>query len=448
MDEIEQRLRRVVAADDRATLWAELEPLRAHLGDDPRVARLWAEALRTSIERDDLLDDARTIAEAWPGEPSIVAPLCDALIRSCERSPIDEPPRYADAGILAAEAAGRCLSRLDASAKRDPEIAGALHALRGNALRTLGPGRRDDAVKALEAALALEERGGWRFELGLVHKQARDWSAALGANRRAREQLPDDRGVLFNLAIAATAVGEGAAAGEAWRAASIPAETKEGSLPFVEGLPPAQVRLPTLGSGHTDAVVPDHAAGFETVWVQPLSPCHGVVRTPTHREAVADFGDVVLWDPAPVQVVERDGAPVPRFPLLEVLRRGDERRLRFLALQQREGQVEAIGERLGEGVVLYPHGERVEVVCPRCAAGDLLVKHDHLPAEEHRVVHGKIIVPGDVDLSELAQTLELARKGEPGVLMAIPALYEALGDTPQAGKHHKRWGMIERTARA
>jgi len=154
----------------------------------------------------------------------------------------------------------------------------------------------------------------------------------------------------------------------------------------------------------------------------------------------------VLWDPAPVQVVERDGAPVPRFRLLEVLRRGDERRLRFLALQQREGQVDAIGEALGEGVVLYPHGERVEVVCPRCAAGDLLVKHDHLPAEEHRIVHGKIIVHGDRDLTAFAASLEEARKAEPGVSMAIPALYEALGDTPQAGKHHKRWGVIERTA--
>jgi len=445
MDEIEQRLRRVVAAEDRDTVWAELEPLRDQLADDARVARLWAEALRTSPDRPDLLDEARAIADAWPGEPAIVAPVCDALIRLGERQPIDEPPRHPDAGILAAEAAGRCLARLEAEARHDPEIAGVLHALRGNALRTLGPGRLDDAAAALERALELEERGAWRFELGLVHKQARDWSAALGASRRAREALPDDRGVLFNLAIAATALGEGAAAAEAWRAASIPAEVREGSLPFVPDLPPAQVRLPTLGSGHVDAVVPDHAAGFETVWVQPLSPCHGVVRTPTHREAVADFGDVVLWDPAPVQVVERDGAPVPRFPLLGVLRRGDERRLRFVALQQREGQVEAIGAALGDGVVLYPHGERVEVVCPRCAAGDLLVKHEHLPAEEHRVVHGKIIVAGDRDLADFAGALEAARKAEPGVSMAIPALYEALGDTPQAGKHHKRWGVIERT---
>ena len=36
------------------------------------------------------------------------------------------------------------------------------------------------------------------------------------------------------------------------------------------------------------------AAGFEVVWVQPLSPCHGVVRSPTQRDAVADFGDVVV----------------------------------------------------------------------------------------------------------------------------------------------------------
>ena len=101
---------------------------------------------------------------------------------------------------------------------------------------------------------------------------------------------------------------------------------------------------------------------------------------------------------------------------------------------------------LPDDVVLYAHGERVEVVCPRCAAGELYVKHEHLPAEEHRVVYGKLVVPGSRDLAQLARLPDEATRAQPGILLAVPDLYEALGDTPTAGKHHKRWGAIARTS--
>jgi len=449
MDDLQARLSAVAEAEDHETLWERLTPLWPLATTDPQVAGVWAEALRTSPGRAELEDEARELLRVFPADPVLVGATCDALIRRAARTPFDEPPSGPGPGALAAEAAGRCLAKLSTSERSDPDLGGALHALEGNALRTLGPLRLDDAAKALERAIALEARVSWLFDLGLVHKVARAWPEAVEVNRRARDLMETPhRGVLFNLAIAATALGDGQAAAEAWRAAGIEATCEADALPFVPGVPPAQVRLPTLGSGHApsgEGELPDQAASFEAVWVQPLSPCHGVVRSPTHREAIADFGDVVLWDPAPVAVVERDGEPVPRFPLLGVLKPGDERRLRFLAMQQSAGQIDAIAASMPSGVVLYAHGERVEVVCPRCAAGDVLVKHEHQPAEEHRIVFGKLVVPGSADLAAFAETLEQARKSEPGVLMAIPELYEALGETAKAGQHHKRWGVIERT---
>src|SRR5690606_20371150 len=214
-----------------------------------------------------------------------------------------------------------------------------------------------------ERAIAIDpERGEHFYDLGLVHKQARDFASSLEACRRARALLGDVRPVLFNLAIAATALGRGAEAAEAWRALGIDARASDGELPFVGGLSPVQVRLPTLGPGHAiSPVVPDEAASFEIVWAQPLSPCHGVIRSPTFCEAVADFGDVVLWDAAPVAVTTQDGEPVPRFPLLSVLKKGDERRFRFLAREKSEGDVERLGSALPEGAILYRHGARVEV---------------------------------------------------------------------------------------
>ncbi|MEQ8459841.1 MAG: hypothetical protein RID81_20100 [Sandaracinaceae bacterium] len=443
----DEALDRAVRATDLDTLWEALSPLRGRLTDDPAVARAWAEALGATPRRPTLREEAETLLDAWPSDPGIVGACCDALIRVEGRRPVDEPPLEEGPASVAATAAGRCLGKLPGELAQDPDIGGMLHALRGNALALLGPKRTDDAVAALAKALGMEERASWRFDLGLLYKRAGRFPDALEAFRAARAGEPEPRkGTLWNVAICATACGEAETAADAWTALGLEVRTESG-LPFVEGLDPVQVRLPTLGSG-TDPtrVVPDEAAGFEIVWAQPLSPCHGVVRSPTHREAAADFGDVILWDGAPVAVREIEGRPVPRFPFLGRLKAGDERRFRFLALQQEEGQVAAIGEGLPEGVVLYPHGERVEMVCPRCAAGDTLVKHEHLPKEQHRVVFGKLVVPAQVPLPHFAHVLDEARAAQPGVLLAIPDLYEALGDTAQAGKHHKRWGTIERTA--
>jgi len=75
-------------------------------------------------------------------------------------------------------------------------------------------------------------------------------------------------------------------------------------MPLVPGLPPMQVRVLAKGPGTgPNATVPDSSVSFELVWVAPLSPCHGVVQSATFREAPIDYGDVVLWDGAPVSVL-------------------------------------------------------------------------------------------------------------------------------------------------
>ena len=155
----------------------------------------------------------------------------------------------------------------------------------------------------------------------------------------------------------------------------------------------------------------------------------------------------MLWDGRPVGVREIDGRPVPRFPLLGLLSPGDERRYRFLAMEQAEGQVDAVGAAMPEGVVLYRHGVRVEMMCPRCASGQWLDTHEHLPPESHRLVFGKLLVGADHDLGAVEAALADARRAEPGVLLAVPGLYEALGRTKDAGTHHTRWAAIERSGR-
>jgi hypothetical protein len=73
-----------------------------------------------------------------------------------------------------------------------------------------------------------------------------------------------------------------------------------------------------------------------------------------------------------------------------------------------------------------------------------MIRHEHAPPEEHRVVHGKIVVDARIDLPHLRHILDAAVARTPAVLVAIPGLLEALGDTAAAGRAHQAWAAIER----
>lgn len=383
---------------------------------------------------------------AWhPEHPAVVTRGCDALIRAAERVPADQLQPAGGSAQRAADAATRCLAAVERGGQKEP-LLGYLHTSRANALRLLR--EYDAALAAYRAALKLApDRGAWWFNLGLLHKVRGEWAEALEVAQKARALLGDEKPVLWNIAIAATALGRGAIAQQALRVLGLDAQLADSGMPFVDGLPPAQIRVASVGSGLGPAgsALPDRSVGFEVLWVTPISPCHGVVSSASQRDADVDFGDVVLWDAVPVGAFEHEGKPVPRFPLLSILRRGDERRFRFVALQQGAGDVAAFGEALPLGARLFIHHERVEMLCSRCASGEHMRKHEHEPPEEHRLVYGKLVVPGSVDLVAFRRELESALRTRSQIQLVVPGLLEAVGDTPAAGKAHQMWRGLERT---
>ncbi|MFO0693378.1 MAG: hypothetical protein U0230_07475 [Polyangiales bacterium] len=443
-------IRERLEAKDALGAWSLLGALESRLTEDPELAAIWMDLCRITPDRPGLRAEAEKVLGRWPDDPTLVQMACGALLAAAERRPMDEPPLVADGPAqLAARAALRCLEGLPEAARKDPEVAGYLLAQRGNALRLSGPNEDAAAQQAFADALALDrEKGGWWFDLALLHKWRGRFQQGFECNLRAQARLGDTRAVLFNLGICATAIGDGNVAGLCWKKLGFPVDLhpKSGHA-IVEDLPPMQIRVLSKGTGYGfDGPVPDQAVGFEVVWVQPLSPCHGVVATPTFREAPIDYGDVVLWDAAPVAVVQGESGPVPRFPLLEILRRGDEKRFRFVGLEQRQGDTEALAESLPEGTVVYVHEARVEHVCPTCASGDAWKKHEHLPPQETRIVYGKMCVPGGTSLADFRVRLEgvIGKNGR--VQLAIPGLYELLGDSKRAGQEHQAWRGIERSA--
>jgi hypothetical protein len=432
VQDVDTLLREALGKKSAAEVWSHLAPLRARL-PEREVALAWMTLAQASPRGPRMSEDARAVLAAHGGDEEVVVATLTALTRRADVAGLDAPVDGASE-LKEGVRLGRVLL---AGA---PRHRAALSAALGNALARLGDG--EESMELLGAAVQLDPEGPWLKDVVLAHKRARRFRAALVPARNAVKRWPGEPGPKIELALAALGAGEPAEAAEALRGLGLTVQHEDGALPLVGDLPPLAVRVPVRPAPH--GLFGETGAGFETLWVQPLSPVHGVVRSATVGEAVTDFGDVVLFDVARLGMVRRpDGeGSAPLVSFLLVLKAGDERRLPFLALEQSAGQVEAMLAGLPEGMEPIVFGTRIERVCPRCLAGETLVKHEHLPAEEQRFVLGKLIASAQVPLEGVAEALA-ARKG-PGVLFAIPALYEALGRTAEAGKHHKSWGAISR----
>lgn len=436
-DDLEKRFHEALALKSAQEIWAHLAPLRPRLGERD-VALAWMTLAQASPRERSLGADAQAVLDALGEDSDAVTATLTALVRRIDAGGIDGPidvEQPLDTGIAKARAL----------AER-PTPSPALMAALGNAVLRRRPD--DEAgLSALTAAIQADAEGPWLMDLLRAHKRARRFRAALPLARNAVKRHPGKAAVLAEHAIVALGAGEPDEAADALRALGLTVEAAPGALPLVPDLAMLAVRVPSRPPRHAMlAMSPDATGAFETVWVQPLSPMHGVVRTATFREAPCDFGDVILFDVAPIAMVPVPGGEqmAPLLAFLMVLKAGDERRLPFLSLEQEPGQTSRILEALPSGVVPQIHSQSVHRVCPRCMAGETLVKHEHLPPEDQRYVVGKIVVPAAIELKAVASAIDGAKATEPGVLLAIPALYEALKRTAEAGKHHQRWGAIER----
>jgi hypothetical protein len=72
---------------------------------------------------------------------------------------------------------------------------------------------------------------------------------------------------------------------------------------------------------------------------------------------------------------------------------------------------------------------------------------DARAADAAQLFYGKLIVPEAGSLAGLREKLERELRTRAGLTLAVPELFELLGDTPAAGKAHQAWGGIERSAR-
>lgn len=433
--------------------WQSIVARKARLGSDRRLAELALQVIRARNNESEHQAIVHDIAKSWTADWQLALEASELLIAQANRRGMDEPITREDGPAWwAATSLRAALEALQPKARRDPEIGGRLYASLANALRLAGPGEDEAARAASRSALELDDqRGSWWYDAGILHKWRGRFADGFAACETALERGAPRRPTLWNLALCATALGKGGDAAHAWRALAIDATVDpESGMPFVDGLPPLLVRVLSRPSPVDGTSAFDKGVGFELVWVAPISPCHGVVQSPTFRDAPIDYGDVILWDGAPVaEHRAADGDRVPVFPVLEILRHGDEQRWPFISLEREAGALEALRTTLPEGARLFVQRERLQHHCPSCEAG---IPHTHdLSSDEApagsagTLKRGKVVVAAGTDLEALQQAWE-AGLGARKLVAALPGLYEALKQTKRSGQEHQAWRGIERKA--
>ncbi|MGB5367430.1 MAG: hypothetical protein WBN14_14315, partial [Polyangiales bacterium] len=198
------------STQDLESAWKALVGRRSQLGSDQKLAELALGLIReigNGVAQRELL---RELAGAWTADWRLTLGAASLLIEQAGRRGMDEPPLREDGpAAWAAEALQRSLDALDEADRKDPEVAGNLNAMLGNALRFCDPGKDAEAQDAFTRAIELDpERGEWWYDAGLLDKWRGRFDEGYAANEQARMRLGDQRPVLWNLAICATALGK------------------------------------------------------------------------------------------------------------------------------------------------------------------------------------------------------------------------------------------------
>ncbi|MCB9539277.1 MAG: hypothetical protein H6704_23935 [Myxococcales bacterium] len=381
--------RAAFAAGDAAAAFRALEPFVSALPDDERLALAWSAMLGTVPSGKTLATEVERFAWHWGDHPDVMANVCRACVAWAAERPLDVDVPDDDPVVQGAQALRRCLEDV----RRVPRAAPLFLEL-AQGLTAAGPRWDDDALEAFEAALDLAPTSvpGW-LAVARHHLRRRRFDKARAAAEYAATLEPPNDPVHWMLGVTATAVGDGAAAADAWRALGHDVGTGDDGLPLLEA-PPVEIVVSGRLPGGAEA--PEREA-VEVVWVKPHSPCHGRLVTPTVHALPVDFDDRVLWDPAPLTFRDVDGRRVPRFDALTVLAPGRAATWRLRGTQPARGALGALDAHLPAGCFVYVHDEQV------------------MGGRDAQAIEGKLVAPRALDRAAVEAHLAAAVARVPDV---------------------------------
>jgi hypothetical protein len=410
--------------------------LDAQAHHSPAAVALLGVVDRRVLPVDRGLELARSVFEAHADDDALLGIMGSALEGAHDLRFLNAPPA---SDPLFASVAERLRARLD-SVSDDPTIEIALLGGLATAGRLLGRAWDADAERAYRRLVELRP-GRWQdlYNMGLFFKVRARFAEGLDANQRAAALGgAEDDSVQWNLGICATGAGDGAAALAVWKGFGHTIELGRFGLP--EG-PYQAVKVRLAERPVASRSVDDETPGLEeTIWIDRLSPCHGIVRSALYQDLGVDYGDVVLFDGAPITEHKYGEREVPVFPHLVTLRRCGYRILPFLGTQPSEGAIANLSRKLPRDSVLYSHTEQFVVMCATCWENQQ-VDHASHKGIEHHLVRGKLCAPPDIAARDLLVALDGAVAESPDVRVYVPELARLAGDDARADVEARRMAM-------
>ena len=434
---LEARVREAAASNDDGAVWSEVEPLLAALADDAESVRCLLRIVNDGLLPNEQAADAlAAIAAARPDDDQLLGSIgvsleCARDIDNLNAAPPAHPV-FADVVRQLADGARRSLGREDESSV----LSGLATAARMSARQY------DDITERSYRRLVELDPGNSakHYNLGLFYKTRGRFLDGMLANQKAIE-LDDETVESFewNLGICATGAGEAAVALEVWRRMGQKMEIGRFGLPD-GGYPQCKVRLaerPLAERGQAQ----DDPGLEETIWIQRLSPCHGIIRSVLYQDLGIDYGDVILFDGAPITYHRYGETDVPVFPHLATLVRNDYQVYTFAGTQDAAGRIEEVSADLAGDAVIYSHTENFQQLCSTCWR-DPELDHEHNEVEEHHVVTGRIAAPREIEPAALLEQLDAALREREPCRVYAPELSAAAGRSERVAFERRRFEIL------
>ena len=421
IDSIRQQAIDLAEGGDRCAAWNSLKPLLEVQPRDKDAAKTLLEIVHLDcLSQECALTTLEAIDASHSGDVEIVSLIGDNLDMASNVNFLNAAP--AEHSIFP-----RTIEFLEKTwklGKYENEVS-LLDGL-STAARIFARQKDEIAEQAYRRLIELEPATAFRhYNYGLFLKARGRFEEGIAANLTASDLSTNPgEATKWNLGICATGANRGDVALKVWK--ELGQHVEMGMFDLPQGsYPQCKVRLAERPLAERTSAT-DNPGQEETVWIERLSACHGIIRSVLYYDLGVNYGDVVLFDGAPIAHHKYDDVEVPVFPHLATLRRRNYQFFDFAGTQDKPERLGDINAALKGDAVVYSHTDNVINLCSTCW-NDPKTNHARHEATVKHVVTGKIAAPSGMDPRELLLQLDAGMSEIAPCQLYSPTLCDAAG---------------------
>ncbi|MDH3742806.1 MAG: prenyltransferase [Hyphomicrobiales bacterium] len=434
---LEQDIISAAEADGHEAAWQKAQSLRQAQSHQPDAAQALLRIIdEQCVPRQAAVDVLTEISQSHPDNANTMRSVGICLEAARDIDDLNAPPP--DEAVFS-----DVVESLTVFAREHEGLEDEGRILRGLATSARMMARQSDDIAEASYRRLVElnpKKCSDHYNLGLFFKTRGRFDEGMQSNQTA-VSLSDEvvDGYEWNLGICATGAGHGEVALDVWKRMGQKIEMGRFGLPE-GGYPQCKVKLAERPLAERSAE--DDDPGLEeTIWIERLSPCHGIIRSVLYQDLGVDYGDVILIDGAPITYHTYGDEQIPVFPHLATLSRRNYQIFRFAGTQDEARQLADTSMDLDADAIVYSHTESYREMCSNCWRDPGLDHERHDTMEKH-VVTGRIAAPADVAPAQLLDQIDKAVAKRSPCQIYVPDLCIAAGQDNRASIDKRRFDML------